>query len=178
MTLDRPDASPSWSVDPEPRSRTLEAALLLVDHLGGAIPTLLLDLADHAEGDASSSESEGWVEELRAADLVVVAQAPDRVRDTGLLASFMDRVPRLGMHDQVAVPLTLGGGASSLALRGVAASAAARAGRGRPGPRPAPRGRDHTDPAPYRAWAAAGASLRTALHTVLLARTTTSGVPA
>ncbi|MBB6627088.1 NAD(P)H-dependent oxidoreductase [Nocardioides sp. KIGAM211] len=98
--------------NPKPRSRTLEAAL----HVGreltdGAEPDLVVDLADLGPAllDWSDPTVAGLVEEVGAADLVVVACPTYKGTYTGLLKLFLDRFATDGLHG-VAVPLMLGAG--------------------------------------------------------------------
>ena len=71
---------------------------------------LVVDLADLGAGllDWSDAGVDALVEQVRAADLVVVASPTYKATYTGLLKLFLDRFPPAGLRDVVAVPLMLG----------------------------------------------------------------------
>ncbi|NHC24157.1 NAD(P)H-dependent oxidoreductase [Nocardioides sp. IC4_145] len=109
--------------NPKPGSRTLAAATYVARELSGAEPDLVVDLAvlGPALLDWSDPEVRGLVEEVGAADLVVVASPTYKATYTGLLKLFLDRFSATGLRG-VAVPLMLGAGphhalAPELALR-------------------------------------------------------------
>lgn len=96
--------------NPKPRSRTLSAALHVARELAGE-PDLVVDLAtlgpallDWADPDVSD-----LVEQVGAADLVVVASPTYKGAYTGLLKLFLDRFAGGTGLSGVAVPLMLGG---------------------------------------------------------------------
>ncbi|MBC9734570.1 NADPH-dependent FMN reductase [Nocardioides marmotae] len=97
--------------NPKPASRTLHAATYVARELSGADPDLVVDLAvlGPALLDWSSAEVRGLVEEVGAADLVVVASPTYKATYTGLLKLFLDRFSTTGLRG-VAVPLMLGAG--------------------------------------------------------------------
>ena len=80
--------------NPKPGSRTLAAAVHGARELSGAEPDLVVD---------------ALVEQVGAADLVVVASPTYKAAYTGLLKLFLDRFPTDGLRG-VAVPLMLGAG--------------------------------------------------------------------
>ncbi|KRF36895.1 NADPH-dependent FMN reductase [Nocardioides sp. Soil805] len=94
--------------NPKPLSRTHAAALTLAERLGGA--DLVVDLADVAGElfDWSSTRVTDLVEQVAAADLLVVASPTYKATYTGLLKAFLDRFPHEGLAGVVAVPLMLG----------------------------------------------------------------------
>lgn len=96
--------------NPKPGSRTLAAAEYVARELAGE-PDLVVDLAtlgaailDWAEPDVA-----GLVEQVGAADLVVVASPTFKGTYTGLLKLFLDRVPGGTGLGGLAVPVMLGG---------------------------------------------------------------------
>lgn len=104
-------ARPRLSVvvgNPKPRSRTLEAALLLADRLGGA--DLVVDLAEIAAEliDWPSSRADELVTQVASSDLLIVASPTYKATYTGLLKLFLDRFPHRGLAGVSAVPLMLG----------------------------------------------------------------------
>jgi FMN reductase len=97
--------------NPKPGSRTLAAAVHVARELTGAEPDLVVDLADLGPAllDWNDPSVAALVEQVRAADLVVVASPTYKAAYTGLLKLFLDRFPTDGLRG-VAVPLMLGAG--------------------------------------------------------------------
>ena len=97
--------------NPKPGSRTLAAAVHVARELTGAEPDLVVDLADLGPGllDWNDPGVAVLVEQVGAADLVVVASPTYKAAYTGLLKLFLDRFPTDGLCG-VAVPLMLGAG--------------------------------------------------------------------
>jgi FMN reductase len=140
--------------NPRPASRTLVAAVHLARELGGAEPDLVVDLATVGAAllDWSDPTVAGLVEEVGAADLVVVASPTYKGTYTGLLKLFLDRFATDGLHG-VAVPLMLGAGpghalAPELTLRPVLVEIGGTV----PVPGLYVRDAAHDDPASYAAW--------------------------
>jgi FMN reductase len=81
--------------NPRPRSRTLTAAITVARRLTDFDPDLVVDLA--TIGPALLSERDpgvtALVEEVGAAELVVVASPTYKASYTGLLKIFLDRFP-------------------------------------------------------------------------------------
>jgi FMN reductase len=99
--------------NPKPGSRTLAAARYVARELVGE-PDLVVDLADLGASilDWSDPTVAGLVDEVGAADLVVVASPTYKGTYTGLLKLFLDRFasgPQGGLRG-LAVPLMLGAG--------------------------------------------------------------------
>ena len=96
--------------NPKAGSRTLAAARHVARELAGE-PDLVVDLADLGASilDWSDPTVAGLVEEVGAADLVVVASPTYKGTYTGLLKLFLDRFATDGLRG-VAVPLMLGAG--------------------------------------------------------------------
>ncbi|MDO9456845.1 NAD(P)H-dependent oxidoreductase [Nocardioides sp.] len=163
--------------NPKPASRTLEAATYLARELSGAEPDLVVDLATVGAGllDQRDEAVGGLVQQVAAADLVVVACPTYKATYTGLLKLFLDRfAPDYGSGlSGIAVPLMLGGGpahalAPELTLRPVLTEIGAIV---------PVRGlyvldSAHDDPAAYADWLA---TARPVVSTLLAART---GAPA
>ena len=97
--------------NPEPQSRTLEAATYLATELSGQEPDLVVDLAQLGARllDWQDEMVAEIVAEIGSADLVVVASPTYKGTYTGLLKLFLDRFATDGLHG-VAVPLMLGAG--------------------------------------------------------------------
>jgi FMN reductase len=99
--------------NPRPGSRTARAAehvARLLAPLVGEDPVTTIDLADHGPavldpGDAAVDDAVGTV---RSARLLVVASPVYKGTFTGLLKSFLDRMPPEGLRGTVAVPLMVG----------------------------------------------------------------------
>jgi FMN reductase len=98
--------------NPKPRSRTLDAAVLVTERLCGRAPDLVVEVVDLGAGllDPADPATEQAVDSVRSADLLVVASPTYKAAYTGLLKLFLDRVPGGGLAGVVAVPLMLGGG--------------------------------------------------------------------
>lgn len=160
--------------NPRPGSRTRAAGVHVARELIGE-PDLVVDLADLGTTllDWSAPEVTALVEQVGAADLVVVASPTYKATYTGLLKLFLDRFAGDTGLRGVAVPLMLGGSpahalAGELHLRPLLAELGALL----PTRALYVLDRDHDDPAAYDAWLAAA---RPAVR-ALLARETT-GAP-
>jgi FMN reductase len=97
--------------NPKPRSRTYEAARLLVDQLTGQPPDVAIDLVDFGPAlldwsDAAVGAAIGTVQQT---DLVVFASPTFKATYTGLLKLFLDRIGRGVLSGVTAIPLMLGG---------------------------------------------------------------------
>ncbi len=95
--------------NPKPGSRTLAAALHVVDRLGDESPQVV-DLATLGTSllDAEDVAVQAVVDQVSAADLLVVASPTYKGAFTGLLKVFLDRLPHRGLEGRVAVPVMLG----------------------------------------------------------------------
>jgi len=96
--------------NPKPGSRTLQAARYLATELGGE-PDLVVDLAEVGTALLNWADPTvaHLVDEVGAADLVVVASPTYKATYTGLLKLFLDRFATDGLSG-VAVPFMLGAG--------------------------------------------------------------------
>jgi FMN reductase len=99
--------------NPRPQSRTLDAATSVLTQLTGAPPDLVLDLATFGAGllDWSDEAVTAAVDDVRSADLVIVASPTYKASYTGLLKLFLDRFSAGALNDVTVVPLMLGGDA-------------------------------------------------------------------
>jgi len=144
--------------NPKAGSRTLASAQRVVRELTGAEPDLVVDLAELGPAllDWSSDEVTALVEQLGAADLVVVASPTYKGTFTGLLKLFLDRFAAGTGLRGVAVPLMLGAGpihalAPEISLRPVLTELGATV----PGRGLFVVDSAHDDPAAYEDWLAA-----------------------
>ena len=98
--------------NPKHGSRTLAAAVHVVEELTGAAPGLVVDLGTVGAPllDWGSTEVSALVEQVGSADLVVVASPTYKATYTGLLKLFLDRFAGGTGLRGVAVPLMLGAG--------------------------------------------------------------------
>ncbi|WP_299050288.1 NAD(P)H-dependent oxidoreductase [uncultured Nocardioides sp.] len=94
--------------NPRPASRTRAAGEQVVTGLTGRGPDLVVELADLGAEllDWTSERVTGLVEQVAAADLVVVASPTYKTAYTGLLKLFLDRFA-IGQVAGVVVPLML-----------------------------------------------------------------------
>ncbi len=143
--------------NPKPQSRTLAAATYVARELAGE-PDLVVDLADLGPAilDWSDAGVASLVEQVGAADLVVVASPTYKGTYTGLLKLFLDRFAGGTGLSGLAVPLMLGGGpahalAPELSLRPVLTEIGGTV----PGRGLYVLDSQHDDPAAYADWLAA-----------------------
>jgi FMN reductase len=143
--------------NPKPQSRTLAAATYLARELAGE-PDLVVDLADLGPAllDWADPAVSDLVEQVGAADLVVVASPTYKAAYTGLLKLFLDRFAGGTGLSGLAVPLMLGGSlahslAPELALRPVLTEIGGTV----PGRGLYVVDAQHDDPAAYAGWLAA-----------------------
>jgi FMN reductase len=96
--------------NPKAASRTLSAALAVAHGLTGATADLVVDLATLGPAvlDWQDPAVAGLVEEVGAADVVVVASPTYKATYTGLLKLFLDRFAGGTGLRGLAVPLMLG----------------------------------------------------------------------
>lgn len=154
--------------NPKPASRTLTAATHVVREVTGAEPDLVVDLATLGASllDWQDETVGRLVEEVGAADLVVVASPTYKATYTGLLKLFLDRFAGGTGLRGVAVPLMLGAAshhalAPELHLRPLLVELGASV----PTASLYVLDREHDDPAAYADWLArARPLLRDHLH--------------
>lgn len=102
--------------NPKPKSRTLDAALLVAKKLTGAEPDLTLDLVDLGPallefGNAKINEA---IEAMRGCNVLIVASPTFKATYTGLLKLFLDQIPSDGLAGITAFPVMLGAGPAHL----------------------------------------------------------------
>ena len=143
--------------NPKPASRTLAAAHHVARELTGNEPDLVVDIATLGPGvlDWSDAEVTQLVEDVGAADLVIVASPTYKGTYTGLLKVFLDRFAGGTGLRGLAVPLLLGASpahslAPELTLRPVLTELGATV----PGRGLYVIDRDHENPEAYAAWLA------------------------
>ncbi len=98
--------------NPKARSRTLDCALLVAEALGGAAPTVVVDVVDLGAGllgwgDRAVNQA---VAAVAACPVAIFASPTYKATYTGLLKLFLDQIPTDGLAGVVAVPLMLGAG--------------------------------------------------------------------
>lgn len=97
--------------NPRPKSRTYQAAALVLERITGAPPDVQIDLVDVAPSllDWSDPAAKELVATVAGIDLLVVASPTFKGTYTGLLKLFADRVEAGALDPVTAVPLMLGG---------------------------------------------------------------------
>ena len=102
--------------NPKPQSRTLEAAVHVATELGGAPPTVVVDVIELGPGllgwgDPAVAEA---LAAVQGSEAVVFASPTYKATYTGLLKLFLDQIPADGLAGVVGFPLMLGGGPGHL----------------------------------------------------------------
>jgi FMN reductase len=97
--------------NPKPASRTLEAATKVASSLGGATPSVVVDVVTLGSGLLSFGDAAVGtaVAMVRSCAAVVVASPTYKASFTGVLKLFLDQFPSGGLSGLVAFPLMLGG---------------------------------------------------------------------
>ena len=98
--------------NPKPKSRTLEAALLIARKLTGSEPDMVVDVIDLGSGllgwgDVGITDS---VQAIQRMDVIVVASPTFKATYTGLLKLYLDQFPTDGLVGVTAFPVMLGAG--------------------------------------------------------------------
>jgi FMN reductase len=98
--------------NPKPKSRTLEAATLLMRKLPGADAEIVLDLIEFGPdllefGDPAVAEA---IFSIQRSNVVVFARPTFKAMYTGILKLYLDRIPTDGFAGVTAFTLMLGGG--------------------------------------------------------------------
>jgi FMN reductase len=96
--------------NPKPKSRTRDAAEAVAVQLSGRVD-LTLDLADLGAKllDWADPDVAAAVDQVKAAQLIVVASPTYKASYTGLLKIFLDRFGAGSLAGVTAIPLMLGG---------------------------------------------------------------------
>jgi FMN reductase len=97
--------------NPKPKSRTYEAAQLVVRQLTGAEPDISVDLVDFGAEllDWSAASVADSIASIEGTDLVVFASPTYKATYTGLLKLYLDRIRGGALTRVTAIPLMLGG---------------------------------------------------------------------
>jgi FMN reductase len=98
--------------NPKPKSRTLDAGILVARKLTGAEPDLVLDLIELGPallelGHPAIAER---VQMVQRTDVVVFASPTFKATYTGVLKLFLDQIPTDGLAGVTAFPVMLGAG--------------------------------------------------------------------
>jgi FMN reductase len=97
--------------NPKPRSRTFDAATIVIERLTGRSPDLSIDLVDSGAAllDWHDQRVDDLIRDVAATDLVIFASPTYKATYTGLLKLFLDRIAAGALDGVTAVPLMLGG---------------------------------------------------------------------
>jgi FMN reductase len=98
--------------NPKPKSRTLEAGVLVATKLTGAAPDLVVDLIEFGPallefGNAKVNEA---IEAVRRSDVAIFASPTFKATYTGIIKLFLDQIPSDGLAGITAFPVMLGAG--------------------------------------------------------------------
>jgi FMN reductase len=109
--MERPVKTAIVVGNPKPKSRTYEAAQIVLEKLTGAKPDVEIDLVDLGPAllDWSDLRVLETIAAVQASDLIVVASPTYKASYTGLLKLFLDRFGSGALAGVTAVPLMLGG---------------------------------------------------------------------
>ena len=102
--------------NPKPKSRTLEAGVLVARKLTGAEPDIVLDIVELGPallelGNPVVAQS---IQSIRIMDVVVFASPTFKATYTGLMKLYLDQVPQDGLVGVTAFPVMLGAGPAHL----------------------------------------------------------------
>lgn len=98
--------------NPNPNSRTLQAAEKVAQRLAGPTDTITtIDLTEYSAElfDWNAERVQTLVAEVAASDVVIVASPTYKATYTGLLKAFLDRYQSQGLQGVQAVPLMTAG---------------------------------------------------------------------
>jgi FMN reductase len=98
--------------NPKPKSRTLDAGILVARKLTGRDPDMVVDIIDLGSGllgwgDIGVTDS---VQAIQSMDILIVASPTFKATYTGLLKLYLDQFPTDGLLGVTAFPLMLGAG--------------------------------------------------------------------
>jgi FMN reductase len=98
--------------NPKPKSRTLEAAVMVAESLELGSPETIIDVVDLGEGLLRWGDPAvgAALEAVQSSQLIVVASPTYKAAYTGLLKLFLDQIQSNGLAGVIAVPLMLGAG--------------------------------------------------------------------
>ena len=102
--------------NPKPKSRTLDAAVLVSRKLTGREPSFVLDIADFGPVlmEFGNREVAATIERIQEMDVVVFASPTFKATYTGLMKMYLDQIPQDGLVGVTAFPLMLGAGPAHL----------------------------------------------------------------
>lgn len=98
--------------NPKPKSRTLEAGVLVCQKLTGRDPDNVIDVIDLGAGllEYGNAAVAAALQTLQAADVAIVASPTYKATYTGLLKLFLDQLPPDALANVTAFPVMLGAG--------------------------------------------------------------------
>src|ERR1700683_3455578 len=102
------------SGNPRPQSRTHELARTLATELAGVLPDAAvsqIELAGLGSRvlDPGDAEARTAIDQVLAADILVISSPTYKASYSGLLKSFLDRLDHRSLTGKSAVPIMLGG---------------------------------------------------------------------
>lgn len=102
--------------NPKPKSRTLEAGVLVAKKLTGREPDHLLDLADLGAGllEWGNPKVAEEIAIIQKSNVVVFASPTFKATYTGLMKLFLDQIPQDGLAGVMAFPVMMGAGPAHL----------------------------------------------------------------
>jgi FMN reductase len=102
--------------NPKAQSRTLEAGILVAEKLGGAKPSVVVDVIELGAGLLGYGDPKvmAAIESLKGMDFVVFASPTYKATYTGLIKLFLDNVPQDGFVGMTAFPVMMGAGPAHL----------------------------------------------------------------
>lgn len=102
--------------NPKPKSRTMEAGILVAQKLAGREPDLVIDVVDLGAGLLGWGDKEvtAAVEAVQGMDVVVFASPTFKATYTGLIKLFLDQIPQDGLVGVTAFPVMMGAGPAHL----------------------------------------------------------------
>jgi FMN reductase len=102
--------------NPKPKSRTLEAGVLVAKKLTGRDPDHLLDLADLGAGllEWGNAKVAEEIATIQKSNVVIFASPTFKATYTGLMKLFLDQIPQDGLAGVMAFPVMMGAGPAHL----------------------------------------------------------------
>ncbi len=98
--------------NPKPKSRTLDAGVLVARKLTGGAPDLVFDIVDLGAGllEFGNAPVNEAIAAVRGCDVLIAASPTFKATYTGLLKLFLDQFPSDGLAGITAFPVMLGAG--------------------------------------------------------------------
>jgi FMN reductase len=102
--------------NPKPKSRTLDAGMLVARKLTGAEPDTVIDLIDFGAAllEFGNADVASAIATIQRADTIIVASPTFKATYTGLLKLFLDQFPPDALAGITAFPIMLGAGPAHL----------------------------------------------------------------